>query len=76
MPHQGQVIMNYYDEPGMIRVAITGMSLGLLFVLFFIIFNACTFSITNVMTKGVASDLVDEEQGASADLKADVPMIP
>jgi hypothetical protein len=37
--------------------------------------SSCTISFQNISTHGQANDLVDEEQGASADVKADLPKI-
>lgn len=34
--------------------------------------NCCTISFQNISTHGTATDLVDQEQGATADVKADV----
>lgn len=41
-----------------------------------VILASCTISFSNISTHGTATDLVDEEQGASADLKADIPINP
>ena len=40
--------------------------------------QSCTYSITMIHTEGTASDVVDEEQDANADIKPDVslPVIP
>jgi hypothetical protein len=35
--------------------------------------TSCTFSVIINQTHGTANDLVDEEQGASADLDATIP---
>jgi len=37
--------------------------------LIFVLLSGCTYSVTNIQTRGVASDLVDEEQEATADVK-------
>jgi len=44
--------------------------LSLLVALF--LFCGCTISLQNVMTDGTASDLIDEEQTASPDVKTDL----
>ena len=34
--------------------------------------TSCTLSFTNISTHGTASDLLDEDQGASADVSPDI----
>ncbi len=38
--------------------------------------QSCTYSITMVHTSGTASDVVDEEQTPSADIKPDIKVSP
>jgi len=47
-------------------------------VMVYITLSGCTLSFTNISTHGTATDLVDEEQTASPDVKSDltIPMIP
>ena len=40
-----------------------------------VLLSACTYSIVMNHTQGEASDLVDETQGASPTIKADVPLV-
>lgn len=41
-----------------------------------IILNSCTYSITMVHTNGQATDVVDEQQTPTADIKATIPVAP
>jgi hypothetical protein len=41
---------------------------------FFMVLDSCTLSFTNISTHGSASDLVDEEQTASPDVKTDLSL--
>ncbi len=80
MPHHVIGIIMCYDyrddEPALIKTAVAGTILGALLLIIVLSVTGCTLSLTNVMSSGVASDLVDEDQGASADLKATVPVVP
>lgn len=44
------------------------------FIPFFLILTACTYSINQVHTEGVATDVVDENQAATADVSAQIPL--
>ena len=37
-----------------------------------LVLQCCTVSFQNISTHGTATDLVDQDQGATADVKADV----
>lgn len=47
-----------------------------MFLISMALFHGCTVSLTNVSTHGVASDLVDEEQAATADVKPNIQLTP
>jgi len=44
--------------------------------LFFSLLSGCTYSITMVHTSGTASDVVDEQQTPTADIKPDIKVSP
>ncbi len=48
----------------------------LIFMFCMCLFNACTISLTNISTHGVASDVVEEQLSATADVKADAKFSP
>ncbi len=37
----------------------------------FLLLSGCTISVSQVHTEGIASDVIDENQAATADVKAD-----
>lgn len=64
-------ILIHSEEFKMVRMHILLLSLT-----FMIMVVGCTLSFQNISTHGVATDLVDEEQRATADVKADLKTSP
>jgi len=46
----------------------------IVFIIISLFLTACTISLQNISTKGTATDIVDQEQQASPDVKTTVPV--
>lgn len=43
-------------------------------IIILLILTSCTLSFTNICTHGIASDLVEEQQDAEADIEPDIKL--